>query len=79
MLEMVARSPTASVRRMSDDLVLAGCKCGRTLHDFGLYPCHVLTVQDVQPITLHVQFCHWLLGHQQLHTKNLFIDKLHSA
>jgi len=48
------------------ELVLAGSKCGELFK----------TIQGLQPIDYieRVEFCHWILGNGQLHTKILFTD-----
>jgi hypothetical protein len=59
------------------EFMLAGCKYGKTLHDFCLYSFHMQTLQAVQPTdnTACIEFFHWLLGNQQLHVNILFTNE----
>jgi hypothetical protein len=76
-LEMTERSPTASVRRISDGGGATRIRMWRKLHDFCLYPFHLQTVQAIQTadFVARVEFCHWLLGNLQLYTEILFTDE----
>jgi hypothetical protein len=70
-LEMAERNPTTSVQRISDRVAISRIQVWRNLHDIGR-SAKVLQPADYTP---RVDFCHWLLGNQQLRAKILFTDE----
>jgi hypothetical protein len=78
---MVERSPTTSVRRISDRVGTSWMQVWRSLYDVGLHPFHVQTVQSLQSTDYIpcVVFCRWLLGNQPLLTKIYSSTRLRST
>jgi hypothetical protein len=76
-LGMAERSPTISVRRISDRVDVSQMQVWRTLHDIGLYTFHLHTDQALQltDCITRVNSRQWLVENQQLHTKILFTDE----
>jgi hypothetical protein len=76
-LNMIENSPSTSVRRISKRVRVSRMRVWRTLHNFGLYPYHIQSVQNLQPADYpaRVAFCRWLIGHQQLCGQILFTDE----
>jgi hypothetical protein len=76
-LEMLDRSPAASVRNVSDRVGAIRMKMWSTIQDVGLYPIHVQTLKALQPTDymLRAEFCRCLVGNQQFHTNILFTDE----
>lgn len=76
-LNMIEDSPSTSVRRISNRVHVSRMKVWRTLHNFGLYPYHIQYVQHLLPAdyAARVDFCRWLIAHQQLRGRILFTDE----
>ena len=76
-LNMIENSPTTSVRRISNRVHVSRMKVWRTLHNFGMYPYHIQSVQHLQPADYapRVDFCRWLIAHPQLCRKIMFTDE----
>lgn len=76
-LNMIENSSSTSVRRISNRVHVSRMKVWRTLHNFGLYPYHIQSVQNLQPAdyAARVTFCRWLIGQQQLSGQILFTDE----
>jgi hypothetical protein len=70
--------PGTSVGKISHRVDVGRMKEWRTLCKFGLYPCHVQTLQALWQIDhiARVEFCIWLPKNQQLQTKILFTDEV---
>ena len=68
-LEMVQRSPTTGMRRLSTRLGVSRTRVWRTWHEDCLCPFHPQRVQNLHPgySAMRLEFCHWL------HTNRPFV------
>lgn len=76
--EMVHRSRTSNIRRISHRIDAGSLHMWRNIHGFGLHHFHEKTVQAVQRTVYiaRMEFCYLHLGSQQLHVQSLFTDEV---
>jgi hypothetical protein len=77
-LEMVQRSPSISMQRLSTHLIVSQTHVWGTLRDDDLYPFHPQCVKNLhqRDSAMHLEFCHWSYTNHVTHICGLMMIHL---